>query len=85
MLLQTVHHVTMHPEKTYVVVCDKCRSKMSLVYHPNLMHMSSSTVGFFDLDGCQPFDLILQDCQFVAGCLECSKEQLVHVSTKLYS
>lgn len=78
-IFQTVHHVTLHPEQPYVVVCDKCRSSMSLVFRAALMHMSSNTAGFFDLDGCQPFDLLLQDCQLVAGCLNCSKENLVHV------
>ena len=69
----------MHPGKPYVVVCDKCRSKMSLIYHANLMHAASSTVGYFDLDACQPFDLILQDCQLVTSCLNCDREMLVHV------
>ncbi|XP_067946285.1 uncharacterized protein [Watersipora subatra] len=75
---KTAHHITMHPEKPYVVVCDKCKSKMSLIYHPNLMHVASSTVGFFDLDACQPFDLILQDCQLIAACLGCDRELPIH-------
>lgn len=70
----------MHSERPYLVVCDKCRSKMSLIFHANLMHMASNVLGYFDLNACILFDLLLHDCQFTAGCINCNKEMLVHVS-----
>lgn len=78
-----MHHVSLHPEKPYVVVCDKCRSNMSLIFHASLMHVASCTAGYFDLDGCQPFDLVLQDCQLVASCVDCGGDNVIHVSINI--
>ncbi|CAL1528789.1 unnamed protein product, partial [Lymnaea stagnalis] len=53
--------------------CEKCNQNQFVNYRPALIHQFSSVVGYLDVDGCQAFDLIFQDCRLVVTCLGCSK------------
>nr|XP_022331116.1 uncharacterized protein LOC111129179 [Crassostrea virginica] len=57
-----------------LATCLKCSYPQILTFRSAIMHQFSSVVGYLDLDGCIPFDLILQDCIFKLGCFSCNKE-----------
>ncbi|XP_062599150.1 uncharacterized protein LOC134260609 [Saccostrea cucullata] len=57
-----------------LVTCLKCSYPQVLTFRSAIMHQFSSVVGYLDLDGCLPFDVILQDCVFKLGCFSCNKE-----------
>ncbi|KAI1904487.1 hypothetical protein AGOR_G00006140 [Albula goreensis] len=54
--------------------CEKCSSGISAGFRPSMLHHYSSVLGFLDLNGAVPVDLVLQDCELLVGCLACSKE-----------
>lgn len=53
-------------------VCKKCHSGMSIGYRGSLVHEHNAVLGFFDLNGCTPFEVIIPASTFVAECSECS-------------
>ncbi|XP_060075986.1 uncharacterized protein LOC132555651 [Ylistrum balloti] len=57
--------------------CFKCHSQMLLTFRPAIMHPYSSVMGYLDLEGCVPFDLLLQDSAYKLGCMNCNKETKV--------
>ncbi|XP_041034329.1 uncharacterized protein si:dkey-24l11.2 isoform X2 [Carcharodon carcharias] len=57
-----------------VVSCEKCNTDISVTFEPSMLHEHSDIMGYLDLCGCVPVELVLQDSQFVVGCLNCSKE-----------
>ncbi|XP_072881071.1 uncharacterized protein [Hemitrygon akajei] len=54
--------------------CEKCNTDISVAFQPGVLHENSNVLGYLDLRGCVPVDLILQDSHFTVGCLHCSKE-----------
>lgn len=66
--------LTVHQGKVVSLSCGKCSQRQFVNYRAALMHQFSSTVGYLDVDGCQPFDLVLQECRVFVSCLGCSKQ-----------
>ncbi|XP_002732573.1 uncharacterized protein LOC100368927 [Saccoglossus kowalevskii] len=56
------------------VLCNRCQTQQLVTFRPSIMHQYSSVMGYLDLEGCIPFDLISILCDFNAGCFNCSKE-----------
>ncbi|XP_072138419.1 uncharacterized protein [Mobula birostris] len=54
--------------------CEKCNNDISVAFQPGVLHENSNVLGYLDLNGSVPVDLILQDSHFTVGCLNCSKE-----------
>ncbi|XP_036391147.1 uncharacterized protein si:dkey-24l11.2 [Megalops cyprinoides] len=54
--------------------CEKCSSGISATFRPSMLHRYCSVLGYLDLHGAVPVDLVLQDCELEVGCLSCSKE-----------
>ncbi|KAM8974018.1 uncharacterized protein RCH25_019522 [Pelodytes ibericus] len=57
-----------------IAQCERCNSRISGTFHPTILHQYSSVLGYVDIQGAVPKDLILQDCAFMIGCLDCSQE-----------
>ena len=70
-------------ERVNVVACAKCHSEQYLTFHPAMAHQFSSVLGYLDVQGCMAFDLILPECDFSLGCLNCSNQMAVGVSTMI--
>ena len=71
------------PGLAMVLGCGKCQNQQAVGYRPCLVHQFSSVLGFLDLTGCLPVDLILFECSFKVSCLECSYENTVQVNISL--
>lgn len=56
------------------VECPYCHWQHLIIFRQNLAHQFSSVIGYLDLEGCEAFDMILSDCEFVINCLDCSKD-----------
>ncbi|KAG8440171.1 hypothetical protein GDO86_006103, partial [Hymenochirus boettgeri] len=54
--------------------CDRCNSRISVSFSARLVHQFSVVLGYLDIQGAIPKDLILQDCIFIISCLSCSQE-----------
>ncbi|XP_055518592.1 uncharacterized protein si:dkey-24l11.2 [Leucoraja erinacea] len=54
--------------------CEKCSSAISATFQPSVLHENSDVMGYLDLRGCVPVDLIVQESTFSVYCLNCSKE-----------
>ncbi|KAH9523117.1 hypothetical protein Btru_065871 [Bulinus truncatus] len=69
------HHseLTVLPNRVMSIHCEKCNQNQFVNYRPSLIHQFTSIVGYLDVDGCQAFDLIFQDCRIAVTCLGCSK------------
>ena len=61
------------------VSCDRCNNDMLVTYRPGLLHQFSSVLGYLDVDGCQAFDLVLQDCRVSVSCMACNKQTTMDV------
>ncbi|CAH1253728.1 Hypp1230 [Branchiostoma lanceolatum] len=68
------HDVKTRPQQLHVISCKKCQHQYKAAFRPAVIHQYSPVIGYFDLDGCVPFDLILVECDFLIGCLQCDKE-----------
>ncbi|XP_019623791.1 PREDICTED: uncharacterized protein LOC109469677 isoform X2 [Branchiostoma belcheri] len=68
------HDVKTRPQQLHVISCQKCQHQYKAAFRPAVMHQYSPVIGYFDLDGCVPFDLIVVECDFLIGCLQCDKE-----------
>lgn len=62
------------PNQVSAIACQKCNQSQLVNYRATMVHQFSSIIGYLDLEGCTAFDLLLQDCNFMLGCLGCSKE-----------
>ncbi|XP_031556561.1 uncharacterized protein C18H10.09-like [Actinia tenebrosa] len=60
--------------RSSAVRCDKCSNVLRITFRPAIIHQYSSTLGYLDLEGWHPFDLIMTEMQLTAGCLACSSE-----------
>lgn len=60
--------------------CAFCHAELLVRFNAGITHQFTSVVGFLDLDGCDPVDLVLADSQFLVGCLGCSKEMKIEVT-----
>ncbi|XP_072409275.1 uncharacterized protein [Chiloscyllium punctatum] len=56
------------------VSCEKCNTDISVAFQPSVVHEHSDIMGYLDLCGCVPVELVIQDSRFAVGCLKCSKE-----------
>ncbi len=72
--------ITTPARRANIVKCTKCQHQQQVLFRPSLAHKFSSTIGFLDLEGCTPFDLVLMDCEFAVGCINCPKEFNLKVS-----
>lgn len=72
------------PGKVMSVACEKCNQNQFVHFRAALIHQFSSVAGYLDLDGCQAFDLIFQDCRVAVTCMGCSKQTRVDVSTHIW-
>ncbi|KAL4641937.1 hypothetical protein GN956_G10531 [Arapaima gigas] len=54
--------------------CEKCTSRISVVFRPSMLHSFCDILGYLDLSNAVPVDLVLQECELVVGCLSCSQE-----------
>ncbi|CAG5124381.1 unnamed protein product [Candidula unifasciata] len=66
--------ITVAPGKVMSTQCEKCSQNQFVHFRAALIHQFSSVAGYLDLDGCQAFDLIFQDCRVAVTCLSCSKQ-----------
>ena len=63
--------------------CGQCSAAQMVTFRASMMHENSAVLGYVDVDGCSVFDVILPECQFVAGCFTCNKEVVLQVSRQL--
>ncbi|XP_049929691.1 uncharacterized protein si:dkey-24l11.2 [Epinephelus moara] len=54
--------------------CEKCSASINAAFRPCLLHHYCDVLGYLDLHNAAPADLVLQDCDFIVGCLSCSQE-----------
>ncbi|XP_029992572.1 uncharacterized protein LOC115421051 [Sphaeramia orbicularis] len=54
--------------------CEKCSASINAAFRPCLLHHYSDVLGYLDLHNATPADLVLQDCDLIVGCLNCSQE-----------
>ncbi|XP_018423135.1 PREDICTED: uncharacterized protein LOC108796193 [Nanorana parkeri] len=57
--------------------CEKCNSRIAGTFHPSILHQYSSVLGYVDIQGAAAKDLVLPECTFMAGCLNCSREEQI--------
>jgi uncharacterized CHY-type Zn-finger protein len=67
----------MAPGHVYTATCARCHNPHVIELNANITHQMSSVIGYLNIEGCHPFDVVLADCQFQIGCLNCSKETLI--------
>ncbi|XP_078063760.1 uncharacterized protein LOC144489773 [Mustelus asterias] len=66
--------LTVSQKRPSAVTCEKCNTDIRVAFEPSIVHEHSDILGYLDLGGCVPVELVLQDSRFVVGCLNCSKE-----------
>nr|XP_015199237.1 PREDICTED: uncharacterized protein LOC102698197 [Lepisosteus oculatus]XP_015199238.1 PREDICTED: uncharacterized protein LOC102698197 [Lepisosteus oculatus] len=66
--------LTVRGELPCAAQCEKCSSGISAAFRPGMLHRYSDVLGYLDLTAAVPVDLVLQDCQLLVGCLDCSQE-----------
>uniref|UniRef100_A0A0B7AGD6 Nucleoporin NUP42 n=1 Tax=Arion vulgaris TaxID=1028688 RepID=A0A0B7AGD6_9EUPU len=66
------------PGKVMSVKCEKCSQSQFVHFRAALIHQFSSVVGYLDVDGCQAFDLIFQECRVAVTCMSCSKQTRIN-------
>lgn len=59
--------------------CEKCGADISAAFRPGMLHQYSDVLGYLDLSGVVPMDLVLQESELVVGCLGCSQEDALEV------
>ncbi|XP_068131925.1 uncharacterized protein [Hyperolius riggenbachi] len=57
--------------------CDKCNSQISGTFYPSILHQYSTILGYVEFQGAAAKDLVLPECTFMVGCLNCSHEEPV--------
>lgn len=72
-------HTDLHvsPGNVMSLSCNRCNQDMYVTYRPVLLHQFSSVLGYLDVDGCQVFDLVLQDCRAIVSCMACNKQTTI--------
>ncbi|XP_007906266.1 uncharacterized protein si:dkey-24l11.2 isoform X2 [Callorhinchus milii] len=66
--------LTMSKSHPYVVNCEKCNADIRVTFQASLLHQNTDVLGYLNLQACSPVDLVLQDSEFVVGCLNCTTE-----------
>ena len=59
--------------------CSKCHGEQLVTLRPAMAHQFSSVIGYLDMNGCVPVDLILSECHFAVACFGCDKEMAMQV------
>ncbi|XP_071965329.1 uncharacterized protein [Antedon mediterranea] len=59
------------------IFCPRCQHQFLLTYRPAIMHQFSAILGYLDLNGCVPFDVLVMDCEFEASCLSCNNQKQI--------
>ena len=67
----------------YTVTCSRCHSQQLVQFNTDIAHSMSTIIGFLNVEGCQPVDLVLTTSHFLVGCTTCSKEATVDVSVSV--
>ena len=75
----TVTEVSTVPARVNSVACLKCSRQQLVAFRPAIVHSFSPVLGYFDLDGCVAFDLVLPECDFLLSCLNCTKQSKIQV------
>ncbi|XP_063053791.1 uncharacterized protein si:dkey-24l11.2 [Engraulis encrasicolus] len=57
--------------------CEKCGAGISAAFRPSMLHAYSDVLGYLDLNGVVPVDLVLQEAELAVGCLNCNQEDTV--------
>ncbi|KAM5126202.1 uncharacterized protein ACMZJ9_021646, partial [Mantella aurantiaca] len=55
--------------------CEKCNSRISGTFLPSILHQYSPVLGYVDIQGAAAKELVLRECTFMIGCLNCSHEE----------
>lgn len=63
----------------FSIGCPYCSSKGSAMFHRCIVHGRQNSMGFFNLDGCQVVDVLLDGCEFLLSCFNCMKNSTVKV------
>ena len=66
--------VVLVPNSPKEMTCPTCSTHISINYRANYIHVNSICLGFLDVEGCVPFDLL--PSTFVATCSDCDKTTL---------
>ncbi|KAJ8003275.1 hypothetical protein DPEC_G00167730 [Dallia pectoralis] len=66
--------LTLSSRKPCTAQCEKCNAGIKAAFRPSMLHAYSDILGYLDLGTASPVDLVLQDCELVVGCLNCSNE-----------
>ncbi len=61
------------------VPCPKCNGEQLVTLRAAMAHQFSSVIGYLDLAGCMPHDLILSECHFAVNCLSCNMDMAMQV------
>lgn len=72
--------LTLNGRNPCTAQCEKCNAGISAAFRPSMLHHYSDVLGYLDLGTAAPVDLVLQDCDLVIVCLNCSKEGPVKVT-----
>lgn len=76
--------LTLNGRNPCTAQCEKCNAGISAAFRPSMLHHYSDVLGYLDLGTAAPVDLVLQDCDLVIVCLNCSKEGPVKVTNTLF-
>ena len=75
--------LTTPPSRVNSVTCHRCNATQLVTFRGGMVHQFSSVLGYLDLVECTAFDMILSECEFMVGCLGCSKEMSMQVCISL--
>ena len=68
------------PGQLYTVTCSPCHGAQLIQLNVDIAHSMSAVIGYINLEGCQPLDLVLTTSQFLVGCIACSNDTTIDVS-----
>lgn len=63
--------------------CDRCNVGIGAAFRPSVLHHYCDVLGYLDLSNSAAVDLVLQECELMVGCLECSQEGPLQVDTMM--
>ncbi|XP_033121836.1 uncharacterized protein LOC117120854 isoform X2 [Anneissia japonica] len=63
--------------RTNLIVCPRCQHQFLLTFRSAIMHQYSAILGYLDLNGCVPFDVLVMDCEIEATCLSCNQQKKI--------
>jgi len=67
--------VSLGPNKSQSKSCEKCRISTTVQFRPAIVHRYSPVIGFLDIFGSIPTDVVTTNSKFSFECFGCSKGQ----------